>query len=231
MFDSVDFLVDECDRRRTIATEMTDDDDETLESAYMSLNNWITFADRFYSQSRTFRGYELLVQNIPRIEDKLLSMEVDELVVYFRDVSNLVYCLSSILFWSPSKLRKGASGARGDDAANLKPAIVSWVLALFVQPVVLLSPTSKADRGFEHYITGRLLCPIEYAWTDETCVIHKLMPARLITWSSSSVVFKETFGKVTPISASLPTPGRLFSTLMRLVMWPTLKITCLRALF
>lgn len=68
------------------------------------------------------------------------------------------------------QLRKGASGARGDDTANLKPAIVSWVLALFPQPVVLLSPTIKSDRGFEHEITGRLLCPIEYDWLDQEYV-------------------------------------------------------------
>lgn len=72
------------------------------------------------------------------------------------------------------KLRKGASGARGDDAANLKPAIVSWVLSLSVHPVVLLSPTSKADRGFEHDLTGRLLCPIEYNWLDERYVLPNL---------------------------------------------------------
>lgn len=39
------------------------------------------------SQCRTFQGYKLLIQNIPNLEEKLLKMEVDELVVYFREVS------------------------------------------------------------------------------------------------------------------------------------------------
>lgn len=40
-----------------------------------------------YSQCRTFRGYQLLIQTISNIEEKLRLMEVDELGVYFRDVS------------------------------------------------------------------------------------------------------------------------------------------------
>jgi hypothetical protein len=30
-----------------------------------------------------------------------------------------------------------------------------------------LSPTSKEGRGFEHELTGRLLCPIDYDWDDQ----------------------------------------------------------------
>jgi hypothetical protein len=63
------------------------------------------------------------------------------------------------------ELRKGAAGARGDDAANLKPAIVSWITDFFENPVPL-SPVSKSDRGFEHDITGKLLCPIDFDWSD-----------------------------------------------------------------
>jgi hypothetical protein len=66
----------------------------------------------------------------------------------------------------PFQLRKGAGGARGDDAANLKPVIVGWIVALFENPLPPLSPHIKSDRGFEHDITGRLLCPIDYNWSD-----------------------------------------------------------------
>ena len=67
------------------------------------------------------------------------------------------------------KLRKGLGGARGDDAANLKPAVVSWIPSILGTPVtVLLSPSSKLDHGFEHDDTGCLLCPIEYNWEDAT---------------------------------------------------------------
>jgi hypothetical protein len=64
------------------------------------------------------------------------------------------------------KLRKGSAGARGDDAANLKPSVVSWIVDFFENPAVPLSPTNKSDRGFEHDITGQLLCPVDFDWSD-----------------------------------------------------------------
>ena len=65
------------------------------------------------------------------------------------------------------QLRKGAGGARGDDAANLKPAVVSWIVSVSENPLPPLLPNVKSDRGFEHDATGRLLCPIDYDWADE----------------------------------------------------------------
>lgn len=108
MFDSVDVLVDESDRRRAIVADMAvEEDEETLELVQLiaHLNNP---ADDICSQSRTFRGYELLVQNIPTIEEKLLSMDVDELVVYFRDVSYLNCLLEFLLLIHHSYARARA---------------------------------------------------------------------------------------------------------------------------
>jgi hypothetical protein len=50
--------------------------------------------------------------------------------------------------------------------ANLKPCAVSWIGTLFENPHPPLPPTSKGNRGFEHDITGRLLCPINYNWDN-----------------------------------------------------------------
>jgi hypothetical protein len=44
--------------------------------------------------------------------------------------------------------------------------VVSWIVGLFENPEPPLSPNIKTDRGFEHDLTGRLLCPIEYDWAD-----------------------------------------------------------------
>lgn len=85
MFDFVEVLVDESDRRRAIATDIAEDhDDNTLESVIPIINHSRT--DNIDSQDRTFRGYELLVQNVSNIEEKLLLMDLDELGVYFREV-------------------------------------------------------------------------------------------------------------------------------------------------
>jgi hypothetical protein len=77
-----------------------------------------------------------------------------------------MFLRSEILIDFSLELRKGAAGARGDDAANLKPSIVSWIVDFFGNMAVPLSPTSKSDRGFEHDITGQLLCPVDFDWSD-----------------------------------------------------------------
>ncbi|KAF8238278.1 hypothetical protein L208DRAFT_1243132, partial [Tricholoma matsutake] len=57
----------------------------------------------------------------------------------------------------------------GDDAANFKPAMVSWIAGALGGPLSrLLPPTLKMDRGFEHDDTRCLLCPIDYDWGDPT---------------------------------------------------------------
>lgn len=78
------------------------------------------------------------------------------------------------------QLRKGEAGARGDDAANLTPVIVSWIGALFEHAShIALIPTLKTDRGFEHELTGRLLCPVDYNWDDVTQVFLPFKHRRL----------------------------------------------------
>lgn len=91
---------------------------------------------------------------------------------------SLACCLEKYCIYLPSlystdgllrviQLRKGASGARGDDAANLKPAVVNWLTELLGNSEVPLSAHNKSERGFEHNLTGQLLCPMEYDWKDE----------------------------------------------------------------
>ncbi|KAG2343793.1 hypothetical protein BDR05DRAFT_975800 [Suillus weaverae] len=61
---------------------------------------------------------------------------------------------------------KGASGARGDDIKSLKSAILDWLShkGTAIQPP--LHRNSKIDRGFNHELTGSLLCPAGLDWHD-----------------------------------------------------------------
>jgi hypothetical protein len=107
------------------------------------------------------------VQNVGSIEEKLLNLDAGQLGIYLRDVSYSLYFtfLSQLQAY---QLRKGSGCARGDDASSLKPAVVSWLGSLFdpKHTHAPLSPTNKSERGFEHHITGKLLCPIDYDWND-----------------------------------------------------------------
>ncbi|KAG1798572.1 uncharacterized protein HD556DRAFT_1306024 [Suillus plorans] len=61
---------------------------------------------------------------------------------------------------------KGAAGARGDDTKTLKSAVLNWISPKgeAIQPP--LHRNSKIDRGFNHELTGSLLCPAGLDWND-----------------------------------------------------------------
>lgn len=60
--------------------------------------------------------------------------------------------------------------ACGDDAGNLKLAVVVWVDEIFGPSQPPLKPTSKDEHGLENDNTGHLLCPGKYKWDDTELV-------------------------------------------------------------
>ncbi|KAG2737560.1 hypothetical protein P692DRAFT_20761451 [Suillus brevipes Sb2] len=61
---------------------------------------------------------------------------------------------------------KGASGARGDDTKTLKSAVLEWLVPRGQALIPPLSRNIKSDRGFNHEVTGALLCPADLDWSD-----------------------------------------------------------------
>jgi hypothetical protein len=64
------------------------------------------------------------------------------------------------------QLGKGASGARGDDTKTLKSAVLEWLVPRGQVVIPPLSRNIKSDRGFNHEVTGALLCPAGLDWSD-----------------------------------------------------------------
>jgi hypothetical protein len=67
---------------------------------------------------------------------------------------------------SNSQIAKGSDMARGDDTASLKVAIVEWVHDLFGASTRRLETKQKVGRGLDHDHCGKLLCPVEFDWSD-----------------------------------------------------------------
>ncbi|KAG1874035.1 hypothetical protein C8R48DRAFT_769424 [Suillus tomentosus] len=67
---------------------------------------------------------------------------------------------------------KGAAGARGDDTKTLKSAVLDWIAPKgeAIQPP--LHRNSKIDRGFNHELTGSLLCPAGLDWNNSQTKEH-----------------------------------------------------------
>ncbi|KAF8836002.1 hypothetical protein BDN67DRAFT_911956 [Paxillus ammoniavirescens] len=89
---------------------------------------------------------EELLTYLPWMKRKIINCDPDELDDIFK------------------QLRKGADGARGDDMANLKGAVVTWLAELFHPIDPPLNPSTEGGRGLVHDTTGKLICPAEYNW-------------------------------------------------------------------
>ena len=64
------------------------------------------------------------------------------------------------------QLQKGASSARSDDTKSLKAAIIDWLTDPGEPLIPPIARNVKTDRGFNHDVTGSLLCPAGIDWSD-----------------------------------------------------------------
>ena len=64
------------------------------------------------------------------------------------------------------QLKKGTDGAHGDDANTLKSSVTNWLNERQPSPFPLLLVEDKHDQGFNHDLTGSLLCPADFNWLD-----------------------------------------------------------------
>ncbi|KAG1818904.1 hypothetical protein EV424DRAFT_1323551, partial [Suillus variegatus] len=89
-----------------------------------------------------------LLDSYPGLLDRLTNGEEDD-IIHVGDM-----------------LGKGASGARGDDTKTLKSAVLEWLVPRGQAVIPPLSQNIKSDRGFNHEVTGALLCPAGLDWLD-----------------------------------------------------------------
>ncbi|KAN0073663.1 hypothetical protein V8E55_012140 [Tylopilus felleus] len=101
------------------------------------------------TEKRTFRSYKKLVQWCPSVKTLM-------------KVPNQAYQLTATC----QELKKGADGARGDDANTLKTLVATWLNEQDPHPVPLFIIGEKRGRGFNHDVMGKLLCPVDYDWFD-----------------------------------------------------------------
>ncbi|KAG1826502.1 hypothetical protein EV424DRAFT_1537408 [Suillus variegatus] len=73
---------------------------------------------------------------------------------------------------------KGAATARGEDTKSLKPVIIDWIAPAGEAVVPPMLQNAKTSRGFNHPLTGHLLCPAELDW-DDTDTKQKLQSSEL----------------------------------------------------
>lgn len=87
MFDSVEELVEENDRRHLDDMEPEHVEESTPVYVPPTVAHCLCWL-RQNSQERSYRAYQLLVRHIPVLKQKLDTQDVLELNAYFRDVSH-----------------------------------------------------------------------------------------------------------------------------------------------
>ncbi|KAG2357556.1 hypothetical protein BDR07DRAFT_1297493, partial [Suillus spraguei] len=53
-----------------------------------------------------------------------------------------------------------------DDTKTLKSAVLKWLMPRGQVVIPPLSRSIKSDHGFNHEVTGALLCPIGLDWSN-----------------------------------------------------------------
>jgi len=64
------------------------------------------------------------------------------------------------------KIQKGIASARSDDTKSLKGVVLDWITPRNKALDPPLSQNIKTNHGYNHHVTGALLCPAEFDWND-----------------------------------------------------------------
>ena len=118
-------------------------------------------------EQREHTVFLLLMKMVPGLEEQLMdpSTTEEQLQSIATMVGgNICSALNTLIIL---QLQKGASGARSDDTKSLKSAIIDWLTAPGKPLVPPIPRNTKAERGFNHEITGALLCSAGIDWSDQ----------------------------------------------------------------
>ncbi|KAG6913568.1 hypothetical protein DXG01_005874 [Tephrocybe rancida] len=100
-------------------------------------------------ERREFAIYKTLLDMCKGLEERLLESEVVEDLQAIADL-----------------VQKGCASARANDSKGLKPAIIDLITPATGSLNPPLNRKLKSTRGFNHEVTGLLLCPAGLDWTN-----------------------------------------------------------------
>ena len=118
-----------------------------------------------YSFARSAAAFKALCHLIPNFQKKVDEAEPDDLDDFYAQVCCSIH-VPQVADTAVIQLQDGAINARGDDVSKLMGRVASWLNQQYPKEEPL-SDDSRIGRGIHHPITGMLLCPIRYDWSDE----------------------------------------------------------------
>ena len=64
------------------------------------------------------------------------------------------------------QIQQGISSARSDDTKSMKGAVLDWIVPRHVPLNPPIARNVKTNCGYQHFVTGGLLCPAGLNWHD-----------------------------------------------------------------
>ncbi|KAF4598353.1 hypothetical protein EYR38_006755 [Pleurotus pulmonarius] len=123
-------------------------------------------------RDRDYEAYTLVCAQIQGFERRVdTENSVKLLYQFYKEVSKFETTSHSdgMTYFVDLKLEHGGNQARAEDILGIRQDLAKW---LNKDPIIttnrlpLLDGEDRKSRGFYHELTGRLLCPIEYDWSD-----------------------------------------------------------------
>ncbi|KAF8338542.1 hypothetical protein F5887DRAFT_1077745 [Amanita rubescens] len=100
-------------------------------------------------QRKELNVFQKLLEMVPHLQERLTeSSELEEYMTI------------------ADSIQKGMSSARSDDTKSLKGVVLDWITPRDKPLNPPLSRSVKTNRGFNHPVTGALLCPAGLDWND-----------------------------------------------------------------
>ena len=119
-------------------------------------------SDCWYSAYKELLQWQPSLKRIFESETHILSLGgIFKVVCRFK-----LHTFFELTMQTP-QLNKGADSACGDDTASLKLAMVHWLTEAYPDAQPHLELDEKTGHGFNHDLTGHLLCPVDYNWEDD----------------------------------------------------------------
>lgn len=185
-YDPITSIVNEADHRTIAAAEDEVDEPPTTEEEIELVHEYVAnlesvttyiLTEHIYRQDRRFAAFKLLLKVAPQITELSKLSELEKLDAYITDVRlNLLYIICS----NRLQLQEGANSARNDDNSRIKQEVANWLNDAY-NPTDRLSPKTRINRGFQHDVCGKLLCPLEVDWDDDECVAQPTSAAAVVS--------------------------------------------------
>ncbi|KJA24322.1 hypothetical protein HYPSUDRAFT_200549 [Hypholoma sublateritium FD-334 SS-4] len=139
LYDSVDDIIQAADQQK----DSNNDDDEAEEDD--ALVDKAAEGKREIESKLT--AFTILIRNFPLVKEAIEDPNVDFDVFV-------------------TSLQIGANNARSDDVRRIKEAVAFWLNKEYGKEddFEMLDPKERTGRGLHNYVTGRLLCPVDYDW-------------------------------------------------------------------